>query len=361
MQAVGAGLASDSDLIKESAFKEYVAGLVGHTAVLATHYAGNGQSAGMVCNHQRVAAQGDFLAVEQYQLLAFFSHAYTNAAIDLGKVERVQRLTQFQHDIVGNVDSGIDAAHVSATQALNHPQRRWPGQVDIADHTAQVARASSRCQHFNRTHFLVYRSNWRNHRASHLGVIQSAHFTRQTCQRQAVATVRREVDFDAGVFKTQVHTNVFAHRRISRQLHQAVIALAHLQLCLRAQHAVGLNATQLGLLDLEVARQFSTDHGERDFQARAHVGRAAHYLKRLGTIADLANAQLVGIWVLLGAQHLAHHHTTEYTGGRRNAVDLKTGHRQTSNQLVATYLRVYPTTQPLFTEFHPALLRIRYD
>ncbi|VFB22440.1 Uncharacterised protein [Pseudomonas fragi] len=224
VQAVGAGLASDGDLIKESAFKEYVAGLVGHTAVLATHYAGNGQSAGMVCNHQRVAAQGDFLAVEQYQLLVFFSHAYTNAAIDLGKVERVQRLTQFQHDIVGNVDSGIDAAHVSATQALNHPQRRWPGQVDIADHTAQVARASSRCQHFNRTHFLVYRSNWRNHRASHLGVIQSAHFTRQTCQRQAVATVRRKVDFNAGVFKTQIDADVLAHRCIGRQLHQAVIA-----------------------------------------------------------------------------------------------------------------------------------------
>ena len=33
----------------------------------------------------------------------------------------------------------------------------------------------------------------------------------------------------------------------------------------------------------------------------------------------------------------------------------------TSNQLIAFYLRVNPTTQPLFTEFHPALLKIRYD
>jgi hypothetical protein len=65
--------------------------------------------------------------------------------------------------------------------------------------------------------------------------------------------------------------------------------------------------------------------------------------------------------VLLGAQHPRHYHATENTGGRRNAIDLKTGHRQTSNQLIAIYLRAYPATQPLFTEFHPALLKVRYD
>src|SRR3546814_20886038 len=60
--------------------------------------------------------------------------------------------------------------------------------------------------------------------------------------------------------------------------------------------------------------------------------------------------------MLLGAQHLALHDTSEFTGVRRHAIDLKTGHRQTSNQLVPAYLRAYPAAQPLFTEFHPALL-----
>jgi hypothetical protein len=112
---------------------------------------------------------------------------------------------------------------------------------------------------------------------------------------------------------------------------------------LRAQHAVGLNATQLGFLDLEVTGQFGTDHRERDFQAWAHIWRTAHNLKGFRAIADLAHTQLVGVRVLLGAEHLAHHYTAENTGGRRNAIDLKTGHRQTSNQLIAIYLRV---TQP---------------
>src|SRR5207253_10081437 len=150
------------------------------------------------------------------------------------------------------------------------------------------------------------------------------------------------------------------NRCIDRQFHQAIVALTDLQFGLGAQHAVGFNATQLGLLDFEFAWQFGTDHGERDLQARAHVWRTANHLEGLRAIGDLANAQLVGVRVRLGAQHLTHDHAAEFTGSRRNAIDLKTGHRQTSNQLVAIYLRAYPAAQPLFTEFHPALLRIRY-
>ncbi|MNV09557.1 hypothetical protein D3C71_1000540 [compost metagenome] len=207
----------------------------------------------------------------------------------------------------------------------------------------------------------MHRRNAGNYWTSNLSGIQRADFTGQTGQGQAVAAVRGQVDLDAGVVQVQVLTNVLTHWRIGRQFHQAIVAFTHLQFGLRAQHAVGLDAPQLGFLDLEVARQFGTDGGERDLQARAHVWRTAHDLESLRAIADLANTQLVGVRVLFGAEHLTHDHATENTGGRRNAIDLKTGHRQTSNQLVATYLRANPATQPLFTEFHPALLRIRYD
>jgi len=361
VQTVGASLARHRDLVEECTFKEHVASGRGYTAVLATHHAGNGQSASVVGDHQRIATQADFLTVEQYQLLAFLSHAHTDAAVDLGEIESVQRLAQFEHHVVGDVDRGVDAAHFSATQTLDHPQRRRLGQVNVANDTTQVTRARSRRQNFNRTHFIVHSRNSHHHRTSDRSVVQRTHFTSQTGQGQAVATVRSQIDFDAGVFQIQINTEIFAHRCIGRQLHQTVITFTDLQLGLRAQHAVGLDATQLGFLDLEIARQLGTDHCERNLQARTHVWRTAHDLESFRAIADLANAQLVGVRVLLGTQYLAHHHTTECTGGRRNAIDLKTGHRQTSNQLVAIYLRANPATQPLFTEFHPALLRIRYD
>lgn len=315
----------------------------------------------MVGDNEGVGTQADFLTVEQHQLFVFLGHAHADATVDFGEIEGVQRLTQLQHHIVGDVDRGVDAAHVGATQALDHPQRGRLGQVDVTDHTPQVTWAGVRREHFDGANFVMHRRHNSNRRTGDGSVVQRAHFTGQTGQGQAVAAVRGQVDLDAGVFQFQVNPDVLTHRRVGRQLHQAIIALAYLQLSLRAQHAVGLNTTQLGLLDLEVARQLGTDHGKRDLQARAHIRRSAHDLKGFRTVADLAHTQFIGIRVLLGAQHFAHYHAAENTGGRGNAIDLKTGHRQTRNQRVAIYLRAYPATQPLFTEFHPALLKIRYD
>ncbi|MCY1247682.1 hypothetical protein D9M72_610360 [compost metagenome] len=63
--------------------------------------------------------------------------------------------------------------------------------------------------------------------------------------------------------------------------------------------------------------------------------------------------------MLLGGEHFAHYDATEDAGGGNHGVDLKAGHGQTSHQLITGNLRIYPAPQPLFTEFHPALLRIR--
>lgn len=269
----------------------------------------------------------------------------------------MQRLTQFKHHVVGDVDGSIDTANIGPAQALDHPQWGRTRQVDVTDNTPQVTWAGSRGQHLDRANVIMGRSNGRHSRAGNGRVIQGADFTGQASQGQAVATVRGQVDLDAGVVQIQVLTDVLANRCIGSQLQQTVVFFTDLQLGSRAQHAVGLNATQLGFLDLEVARQFGTDHGKRDFQTWANVGCATHDLEGLATVADLADTQLVGIRVLFGAQHLAYNDTTELAGCRGDAVDLKASHGQTSNQLVTGYLRVDPTAQPLFTEFHSALLK----
>ncbi|MNE49732.1 hypothetical protein D3C80_1442740 [compost metagenome] len=201
VQAVGTGLASDGDLVEEGAFQEHIASGRGHAAVLATHHTGNGQGAGVVGDHQGIATQSDFLAVEQHQLLALFSHAHADPAVDFGEIEGMQGLAQLKHHVVGDVDGSVDAAHVGTTQALDHPQRGRTRQVDVADHTAQVTRAGSRRQYFNRAHFVVGGSNGRHNRASDLGGVQRTDFPGQAGQGQAVATVGGQVDFDAGIFQ----------------------------------------------------------------------------------------------------------------------------------------------------------------
>ncbi|MNF69555.1 hypothetical protein D3C84_514420 [compost metagenome] len=180
VQAVGTSLARHSDLVEERTFQEYIASGRGDTTVLTTHHTGNRQRAGVVGNHQRIATQADFLTVEQYQLLALLRHAHTDAAIDFGEIESVQWLTQFEHHVVGDVDGSVDAAHVSATQTLHHPQRRRLGQVNVTDNAAQVTWARGRRQHFYRTHFIVHGRNGHDHWTGHWCVVQRANFTGQT-------------------------------------------------------------------------------------------------------------------------------------------------------------------------------------
>ncbi|MNO98386.1 hypothetical protein D3C76_901310 [compost metagenome] len=186
--------------------------------------------------------------------------------------------------------------------------------------------------------------------------VKRADFARQAAERQAIATVRRQAELDGDIVQLQVSANVLPHRSVRSEFHQAGVVVADLQLFRRAEHAVGFDAAQLGLLDLEVARQFGADHGKRNLQARAHVGRAAHDLEGFAAVADLADTQLVGIGVLLGGKHFTHDDAAEYARGRNHGIDLEAGHGQTSHQLVTGNLRIYPAPQPLFTEFHPALL-----
>ena len=357
VQAVGTGFTGNRNRLEEGTFQEQVAGCFGvYTAVLPPHDAGDGQGTGVVGDHQGVGAQGHFLAVEQNELFALFGHAYANTAVDFCQVEGVHRLAEFEHHVVGDVYGGVDAAHVAAAQALDHPQRGWLAQVDVTDNAAQVARACSRGADFNRAHFVVGRWYGRHYRAGHRGVVQGADVTRQAGDGQAVTAVRRKADFDAGVVQAQVGTNVLAYRGIGCQFQQAVVFFADFQLGSRAQHAEGLDATQLGLLDLEVARQLGADHGERHLDAWAGVRGAAHDLEGFLAVGYLAHAQLVGVRVLFGGQDLAYHDAAELAGSGGNAVDFKAGHGQAGNQFVTRDLRVYPTAQPLFTEFHAVLL-----
>src|SRR5690606_3476247 len=83
VQTVRTGFASNSDLIEESAFEEYVTGFAGNTAVLATHHTGDRQSTLMVSDNQSVSSQRNFLAIKQNELLALFRHAYANTTVDL--------------------------------------------------------------------------------------------------------------------------------------------------------------------------------------------------------------------------------------------------------------------------------------
>ena len=84
-----------------------------------------------------------------------------------------------------------------------------------------------------------------------------------------------------------------------------------------AEHAHGHDAAQLGLLDLEVARQDGADRGAGDLDAGAHVRGAADDLSRRAVAQiDRRDMQLIGIGMLLACKYVADDHSCESSPDR---------------------------------------------
>jgi hypothetical protein len=58
--------------------------------------------------------------------------AHVDRALQLGVVEGVQRLAEFEHHVVGDVDQRADRADAAALEAALHPFRRRRLGIDAA-------------------------------------------------------------------------------------------------------------------------------------------------------------------------------------------------------------------------------------
>ena len=88
------------------------------------------KAASCVGDQQEGRIQRRVVAIEQLQRFAGARMAHHDVALQHVVVERMQRLAQFQHHVVGDVDHRADRAQTAAAQAFGHPQRRVRGHVD---------------------------------------------------------------------------------------------------------------------------------------------------------------------------------------------------------------------------------------
>ena len=172
-------------------------------------------------------------------------------------------------------------------------------------------------------------------------------------QAQAVAPVRGQIDLDAGVVQAQPVAEVAADLRVRRQGQDALGGFSQTQLRGRADHPQGLDAAELGPLDLEPTRELRPHQGDRDLHPRRHIGRPADDLKlRALPRVHLADAELLGVRVTLAAHHQPDHHTGEGGCGGLHGVYLKPRHGQLGRQGLGVYGRGDPLAQPCLTESH---------
>ena len=265
----------------------------------------------------------------------------------------MRRTTQLQHDVVGDIDQGGNAALTRAFQTILHPLRRRGFSVESLDDTTGEAATQLRSFDVHRFDAL----------ASRFHSIELGHIERRTCDgvyiscytddRKRIAAVGRELDFKALVIKFGVFANIHADRSIRRQNPQALMVFVDAEFARRAQHAETFDAAHLSLLDLEVAGQHGANQSTRHFDAGLNIGSTTHNLQQFRCAnVDLANMQMIRIFVINAVDDFGNHHAFKSRRNRRAIFDFKTGHGHGFGQLVARQIRIDDTAQPFFGKQH---------
>jgi hypothetical protein len=195
-------------------------------------------------------------------------------------------------------------------------------------------------------------SPWGGHRLAGRQAERAAgegrHFAGDAGEAEAVGAVGRQLDGEQGVVEGQVIAQVGADRRVLGQHQQAAALVGDAQLLGRAQHAEGFDAAQLGRLDAE-AGQVGAHQRAGDLDAGGGIGGAADDLQQLALPrVHLADAQLVGVGVLLGLDDLRDDDLGEHGGHAVLLFHFQPRHGEQMPKLIRIEIRTDETAQPEF-------------
>src|SRR6185369_6844325 len=124
--------ATDISRQKISALDEYIDGLLVDLRVRAAHDTGQGDAFLFVGNQQHFARERAVLVVERLEFFLIGGATNDDGGLiilafgDEMIVERMQRLADFEHDVVGDVDNVVDAADADLFQSGPQPIRAGP-------------------------------------------------------------------------------------------------------------------------------------------------------------------------------------------------------------------------------------------
>ena len=341
-------------------FDQHVDGRRRAAGGLAAHDAGKQFDALLVGDHAGGLIERVDLAVERQQRLAVLGAPDGEIAVDLGGVEHVQRAAAVEGDEVGDVDQRVDGPQTDRGEPLLQPV----GRGSVLDALDQ-AQAESRAERRRRAEIerdLDRAGEGALHRLGR-AVLEGADGCRAEIARDAVdaGTVRpvgREIDLDHRLADAGPFDIGLADRRIGGQFDDAVVIVGDHQLGRRAQHAAAFDAADGADRERNVlAGDEGAGRREHALHAGVRVGRAAHDLNGFVTFCDLADvdhadAQPVGVRVLLGGNDIGDDEGLEQAGLVLNAFDLEPDHGELVDDRSERLVGVEMFLQPGQSEFH---------
>ncbi len=157
MTAIMTRLADNKFRQKKSALKEYVFGVFIDTGIGATHDACNTDWTTVIRDDGSVGVEHNISTIEQGQPLTGFCQPYLNGTLQLVEIESMHGLSQFEHHVIGDINSRVDRSHTTSTQTFNHPAWRTGLHVNIANHSGCKAHTGGSIINQNRPDLFMLR------------------------------------------------------------------------------------------------------------------------------------------------------------------------------------------------------------
>ena len=226
----------------------------------AAHHGGERDHAGIVGDHHVVGVQHPGRTVQSGQLLPGDRAADHQRAGERVQVERVHRLAQLEHHIVGNVDQQRDRPHPGVDQTLLDDLGRRRRRVDPAHGDGGEPVASGRVLDQNRVTISV--RDQRRDQRSRIRVRQRQRMCQlagDAAHREAVPAIRRDRQLDDQVVQPDDRPRLRTRLGgTGRQHDDAGVVVADAQLATGADHSGRLPAVRGALGNREIAGQYGT-------------------------------------------------------------------------------------------------------
>ena len=314
--------------IEPGALDEDVRGRFRDTGGFATHDAGEAQHAAVISDDAHFLVERVGLAIQRQQRLALAGEAGVDLTLELVGVIDVQRTRTIQRDQVRDVDEGGDRAQADGLEPLLQPG--WRGHVLHATHEASGEYGTGVLRRVFKAQSDLDRVVEARVDPDRLFGLEAAEarcrqVTRDATHAGAVRAVGCQLDLDDRIEEAEHFREGLAHGGVGRQVDDAVMFLAQPHLAFRAEHAIGFDAADRRLLQFESCRRNDRSRArEHALHAGARVRCAADDLELFSPGVDDADAQLVGVRVLLGGHDVGHGEGGEVLCLVFNAFDLET-------------------------------------
>ncbi len=189
-----------------------------------------------------------------------------------------------------------------------------------------------------------------------VGVERGRHLAGDAVHREAVGPVGGDLELHHLVGDRQHLGQRGARLEVAGEQHDPLLLAGQLQLALRQDHPVGLDAPQARLLQHGAARHRRPGQHDGHRRAGLEVGGAAHDAARLVLPhVHRAHREAVGVGMLLARQHAADAVAVQARGHAAvdDPLELGARHREQLAQLLHRQVEVHELAQPRDRHPHP--------